>query len=152
MCLLKVISNFFGTVRIILTQQNKAILASILLFLCCVIDYVTTKVAVESDMLTIIALSAACGIGCYVAMDYSSRHSKDRTYVNVIMNDNVDAMMDFHIFLMKNHIVHTVADTYARNCIDKTLTITAFAETKSQSHLIDEYIESSPLKFKRVVQ
>ena len=152
MSLLKIISNILGTVRIILTQKNQAILASVLLVLCCFIDYITTKVAVSADMLTIVVLSIACGVGCYIAMIYSDHHSKDRTYVNVIMNDNVDAMFDFHFFLAKNHIVHTVADTYARDMIGKTLTITAYAETKAQSRLIDEYIESSPLKFKRMVQ
>lgn len=152
MCSLKIISNILGTVRIILTQKNKAILASVMLILCCYIDYITTKVAVSASQLTIIFLSIACGVGCYIAMIYSDRRSEDRTYVNVIMNDDEDAMFDFHFFLTKNHIVHTVADTYACDMIKKTLTITAYAQTKAQSRLIDEYIESSPLKFKRMIQ
>ncbi len=34
----------------------------------------------------------------------------------------------------------------------KTLTITAYAKTKSQGRLIDDYIEASGAKFKRLVQ
>ena len=152
MCSLKIISNILGTVRIILTQRNKAILASVMLILCCYIDYITTKVAVSASQCTIIFLSIACGIGCYIAMIYSDHHSEDRVYINVIMNDDVDAMFDFHFFLMKNHIDHTVADTYARDMVQKTLTITAYAKTKAQSRLINEYIEKSPQKFKRMIQ
>lgn len=152
MSLLKIISNILGTVRIILTQKNQAILASVLLVFCCIIDYITTKVAVSADMLTIVILSIACGIGCYVAMIYSDHHSRDRTYVNVIMNDNEDAMFDFYVFLIKNDIVAIAADCYTKDMTRKTLSITAYAETKAQSRLIDEYIENSPLKFKRKVQ
>ena len=33
----------------------------------------------------------------------------------------------------------------------KSITITAYAETKAQSKLIDDYIANSSLKFKRVI-
>ena len=34
----------------------------------------------------------------------------------------------------------------------KTIAITAYAETKEQSHLIDDYIAHSQSKFKRLIQ
>ena len=43
------------------------------------------------------------------------------------------------------------ADTYTLDWSKKTISITAYPETKAQSRLITEYIENSPLKFKRVV-
>ena len=36
--------------------------------------------------------------------------------------------------------------------ISKTITITAYPETKAESRLITRYIAESPLKFKRLVQ
>lgn len=36
--------------------------------------------------------------------------------------------------------------------ITKTITITAYPETKAESRLITRYIAESPLKFKRLVQ
>ena len=44
------------------------------------------------------------------------------------------------------------ADTYTLDWNTKTITITAYPETKAESRLITRYIEESPLKFKRLVQ
>ena len=75
-----------------------------------------------------------------------------REYVNVIMSDNLDAMKDFRDFLAKHHITNVAADSYTLDWNTKTISITAYAETKAENRLISEYIESSPLKFKRVIQ
>ena len=82
----------------------------------------------------------------------SEKMSKDRTYVNVIMSDNLEAMRDFRDFLAKHHITNVAADTYTLDWNTKTISITAYAETKAENNLISEYIENSPLKFKRVIQ
>ena len=72
--------------------------------------------------------------------------------MNVIMSDNLEAMRDFRDFLAKHHITNVAADTYTLDWNTKTISITAYAETKSENNLISEYIENSPLKFKRVIQ
>lgn len=82
---------------------------------------------------------------------FSEKLSKDRTYVNVIMSDNLGAMQDFRDFLATHHITNVSADTYTLDWCKKTISITAYPETKAQSRLITEYIDNSPLKFKRVV-
>lgn len=91
-------------------------------------------------------------MGCALACLFSEKLSKDRTYVNVIMSDNLEAMQNFRDFLATHHITNVAADTYTLDWSKKTISITAYPETKEQSRLITEYIEHSPLKFKRVVQ
>ena len=97
-------------------------------------------------------VSIASGVGCCFAMLISNRFSKDRTFVNVIMSDNKEAMQAFRDFLAEKHITNVCTDSYTRDWDTKTITITAYAETKEQSVLIQRYIEDSPLKFKRIVQ
>ena len=108
-------------------------------------------VAAESD-LAILIVALAGGVGCALACLVSDKMSKDRTYVNVIMSDNLEAMRDFRDFLAKHHITNVAADTYTLDWNTKTISITAYAETKAENNLISEYIENSPLKFKRVIQ
>ena len=108
---------------------------------------------VSSDSMTaILVVSLAGGVGCALACLLSDKMSKDRTYVNVIMSDDLEAMMDFRDFLAKNHITNVASDSYTLDWDQKTITITAYAETKAESRLINKYIEESPLKFKRVIQ
>ena len=85
------------------------------------------------------------------AVALSNRFSKDKTYVNVIMSDNLEAMQEFRDFLAVHHITNVAADSYTLDWSKKSITITAYAETKAQSKLIDDYIVNSSLKFKRVI-
>lgn len=85
------------------------------------------------------------------AVALSNRFSKDKTYVNVIMSDNLEAMQKFRDFLATHHITNVAADSYTLDWSKKSITITAYAETKAQSKLIDDYIANSSLKFKRVI-
>ena len=85
-------------------------------------------------------------------MALNNRLSRERTFVNVIMSDDLDAMQQFRDFLAEHHITNVAADSYTLDWSVKTITITAYAETKEESMLINRYIENSPLKFKRVIQ
>ena len=105
----------------------------------------------EGDFaLYIIAFASA--VGCWLAIGFDNKFSKDRTYVNVIMSDDMEEMKHFRDFLAEHKITNVASDTYTRDWSKKTLTITAYAETKLQSQLIDNYIANSSVKFKRVVQ
>ena len=148
----KMLDNMLGTAKTILVQHNKSILAGISLGLSNFIYFLITKNIVESDgMLSIIIVSIASGVGCCLAIAFNNRFSKDRTYVNVILSDDVDEMKKFRDFLAANKITNIINDTYDLNW-DKTLSITAYAETKDQSRLIDKYIQNNDTKFKRLVQ
>ena len=127
-------------------------MAGIALGLSNFIYFCITKNIVESDgILSIIIVSIASGIGCCLAITFNNKFSKDRTYVNVIMSDNVEEMRNLRDFLAKNKITNVITDSYDINW-NKTLSITAYAETKEQSKLIDEYIKNNSVKFKRLVQ
>ena len=149
----KMLDNALGTAKTILVQRNRCFLAGIALILSNYIYFCITKniVTTNSD-LAILVVSVASGVGCWLAMALNNRLSKDKTYVNVIMSDDKEAMQQLRDFLAEHHITNVVADSYTLDWNTKTITITAYAETKQQSMLINRYIEESPLKFKRVVQ
>ncbi|MBU3840474.1 MAG: hypothetical protein IAA25_05755 [Candidatus Ruminococcus intestinipullorum] len=149
----KVIDNALNTTKTILIQRSRWLLAGIAVGISDFIYFWITKRVVSSDsMAAILVVSLAGGVGCALACLLSDKMSKDRTYVNVIMSDDLEAMMDFRDFLAKNHITNVASDSYTLDWDQKTITITAYAETKAESRLINKYIEESPLKFKRVIQ
>ena len=151
--LAKVLDNALSTTKTIMIQRSRWILAGIAVLLSDFIYYWITKRVVSADGdLAMLIVSVAGGIGCSLACLISERLSKDRTYVNVIMSDNLEAMKAFRDFLAEHHITNVAADTYTRDWNTKTITITAYPETKAESRLITGYIENSPLKFKRLVQ
>ena len=151
--LAKVLDNGLSTTKTILIQRSRWLLAGIAVGISHFIYFWITKRVVSSDsMAAILVVSLAGGVGCALACLLSDKMSKDRTYVNVIMSDDLEAMMDFRDFLAKNHITNVASDSYTLDWDQKTITITAYAETKAESRLINKYIEESPLKFKRVIQ
>lgn len=148
----KMLDNMLGTAKTILVQHNKSVLAGIALGLSNFIYFLITKNIVESDgMISIAIVSIASGVGCCLAITFNNRFSKDKTYVNVILSDNIDEMMSLRDFLISNKITNVVSDSYNREW-KKVLSITAYPETKDQSKLIDEYMKNSDVKFKRLVQ
>ena len=153
MFLAKVVDNILNTTKAIFIQRNKAILAGISLALSTFIGYYITKIVVRSDgLVPNIVASIAAGVGCIVAVSISNKLSKDRLYVNVLMCDNIVAMQKLHNFLAEKHITNVVTDTYTKDFKSKTITITAYCETKEQSKILDEYIASMNKKLKRVIQ
>ena len=149
----KMLDNALSTAKTILVQRNRCFLAGIALILSNYIYFCITKniVTTNSD-LAILVVSVASGVGCWLAMVLNNRLSKDKTYVNVIMSDDKEAMQQLRAFLAEHHITNVAADSYTLDWNTKTITITAYAETKQQSMLINRYIAESSLKFKRVVQ
>ena len=153
MFLAKVVDNILNTTKAIFIQRNKAIFAGISLALSTFIGYYITKIVVRSDgLVPNIVASVAAGVGCIVAVSISNKLSKDRLYVNVLMCDNIYAMRELHDMLSKKHITNVVTDTYTKDFKSKSITITAYCETKEQSRILDEYIASMNKKLKRVIQ
>lgn len=151
--LAKVLDNALGTAKAILIQRGRGILAGVALAISNFIYYSVTKSIVSADSdLAILVVSIASGIGCCLAIAVNSKLSKDRTYVNVIMSDNKEAMQNLRDYLALHHITNVATDSYTRDWNTKTITVTAYAETKAESELINSYLDQSPLKFKRVIQ
>lgn len=151
--LAKVLDNTLNTAKTILVQRNRCLLAGVALGLSNFIYLSITKDIVASDStLALVIVSIASGVGCCLAVTLSNRFSKDRTYVNVILSDDKEAMKEFRDFLAENHITNVATDSYTLDWSRKSISITAYAQTKVQSRLIDEYIERSLLKCKRVIR
>ena len=149
----KVFDNALGTAKTILVQRNQCVLAGLALGLSNFIYLSITKDIVTTDStLALVVVSIASGVGCCLAVAFNNKFSKEKTYVNVIMSDDKEEMMKLRDFLAENKITNVASDSYTMDWERKTLTITAYAETKSQSRLIDEYMETSKAKFKRLVQ
>lgn len=149
----KVLDNAFSTAKTILVQRNHPFLAGISLAVSSYLYLCITKNIVTTDStLAIIIVSAASGVGCFVAVAVSGKLSKDRTYVNVIMSDDKAAMQALRDFLAQHHITNVATDSYTIDWNTKSITITAYAETREQSKLINEYIAKSKLKCKRMIQ
>ena len=148
----KLIDNALSTAKTILIQKNKLILASIVLAISNAIYFKIAKSIISDDSdLALYIVSVASGVGCGLAMLINNRFSKEKTFVNVIMSDDINAMKQLRAFLASNKITNVAADSYTLDWSTKTLTITAYAETKNQSRLIDEYLATSNFKFKRLV-
>ena len=151
--LAKVLDNTLNTAKTILVQRNRCLFAGVALGLSNFIYLSITKDIVTSDStLALVIVSIASGVGCCLAVTLSNRFSKDRTYVNVILSDDKEAMKEFRDFLAENHITNVATDSYTLDWSRKSISITAYAQTEAQSRLIDEYIERSLLKCKRVIR
>ena len=151
--LAKVLDNALSTTKTIFIQRSRWLLAGLSVMLSDLIYFSVTKSVVSADSnLAIVIVAVGGGLGCSLACIISERLSKDRTYVSVIMSDNLDAMKEFRDFLAKHHITNVASDSYTLDWNKKTISITAYPETKAQNKLIAEYIKNSENKFKRVLR
>ena len=151
--LAKVLDNALSTTKTILIQRSRWLLAGIAVVISDFIYFWVTKRVVSADgWLAMLVVALAGGVGCAIACLLSDKLSKDRTYVNVIMSDDLEAMKDFRDFLAREHVTNVAAESYTRDWNKKTITITAYVETKAESRLINQYISDSSQKFKRLIQ
>ena len=148
----KVVVNALSTTKTIMIQKSRWILAGTAVILSEFLSFwITKKIVTENGDTAMIIVSVAAGVGCALACLVSDKLSKDRTYVNVIMSDNLEAMKALRDFLAEHHITNVAADTYTRDWNTKTISITAYPDTKAESRLIQDYIKCSQLKFKQVI-
>ena len=109
------------------------------------------KVSAFDGDLALYIVAIASGVGTFLAVKISDKFSKERTFVNVILSDNREAMVELREFLKENHITNLATEGFTKGW-KKTIAITAYAETRQQSRLIDKYIKESDTKFKRIIQ
>lgn len=151
--LAKVLDSALGTSKTILIQRSRWFFAGVSVVLSNIIYlWITKKVVSADSWLAILVVAIAGGVGCAITCLLSDKLSRDRTYVNVVMSDDKEAMQQFRDFLAEHHVTNVAADSYTRDWNEKTITVTAYAETKEESRLINHYITDNALKCKRVVQ
>lgn len=130
----KVIDNAINTTKTIMIQRSRWVLAGIAVILSDFIYFWIMRNVVTSDhILTMLIVAVAGGVGCSLACFMNDKLSKDRTYVNVIMSDNLEAMKNLRDFLAEYHITNVTADSYTLDWNTKTITITAYPETKAEA-------------------
>ena len=140
-----------STEKTILTQKNKALAASILVIISQFMFYFIIKeVVTDSNILSIIVVSIASGIGSYIAFQINKKWSKDMVYVNIITSNNIDNMKSFSDYMRTEGIKVVTLDAYNDN-IEKTLTALVFANTREQSLKIDNYMEKHSGFYREVV-
>ena len=98
----KVIDNAINTTKTIMIQRSWWVLAGIAVILSDFIYFWIMRNVVTSDnMLTMLIVAVAGGVGCSLACFMNDKLSKDRTYVNVIMSDNLESMRMMKFLLKK---------------------------------------------------
>ena len=149
---LKAADNLLSTGKQILIQRQRPILAALSVVLSQIIFYrLIDKVSAYNGALALYIVAIASGVGTLLAVKISDKFSKERTFVNVILSDDREAMVDLREFLKEHHITNLATDGYTKDW-NKTIAITAYAETREQSRLIDQYVKDSSVKFKRIIQ
>lgn len=151
--LAKVFDNALNTTKTIMIQRSKWLLAGLSVVVSDFIYYWVIRRVVSADNnLAILTVAIAGGVGCAIACLISSFLSKDRTYVQVIMSDELETMKALRDFLAEHHITNVATDSYTLDWDRKSISITAYPETKAEAKLISDYIESHSVKCKRVLK
>jgi uncharacterized protein YebE (UPF0316 family) len=109
-----------------------------------------TEVVEDSNIISIIVVSVASGIGSYIAFYINNKFSKDTVYINIITSNDKDKMKDFGDCMRAEGIKVVTMPTYGDD-IEKTLTALVFANTREQSKKIDKYIEANNGFYREVV-
>ena len=118
----KVADNALSTTKTIMVQRSRWILAGFAVILSDFIYFWITKrvVSAESEI-AMLVVAVAGGVGSSLACLVNEKMSKDRTYVNVIMSDDIEEMKRLRDFLAKHHITNVAADSYTLDWNAKTI-------------------------------
>lgn len=149
----KVIDQTLSTSKTIFIQRNHGLLAAVMLSLSDLIYFTIIKnVVVADSIIPMIVTAVASGVGCWLTVGLNNHFSKDRLYVNVLLCDDKNAVKKLAEYLMTYGITCVVNDGYTKELDGKTLSLTAYAETKDQSKIIDDYVEANSNLFKRIIK
>ena len=149
--LVKIIDNVISTEKTILTQQNKAIAASILVTVSQFLFYMLiTEVVADSNIVSIIVVSLASGIGSYIAFFINNKFSKETVYINIVTSNDKNKMKAFGDHMRAEGIKVFTMPAYGDE-IEKTLSALVFANTREQSKKIDKFMEGQTGFFREVV-
>lgn len=109
-----------------------------------------TEVVEDSNIISIIVVSIASGIGSYIAFCINNKFSKETVYINIITSNDKSKMKSFGDHMRTENIKIVTMPTYGDD-IEKTLTAIVFANTREQSKKIDKYIADNNGFFREVV-
>ena len=149
--LIKIFDNIIGTVKNIFIYKNKKLLTSLMVVLSQFLFYIVIQsVASDDSLATIIVISICSGLGTYIAMFANDRLQKEATFTNILTCSCEDSITELCDYLLSNKIKYIPVDSYDREN-RPTKTVLAFAATRHESILIDQFIAASSTKFLRQV-
>lgn len=150
--LIKIVDNMITTAKSITTYQNKKLLTALLVIISQFIFYLVIKeVSNDSSILSIAVVSVCSGIGTYIMMFGSDKMTKDLTYTNIIDCKCDEDTEKLSKYLLENNIKIVPVASYNYKTNEPTKTIIAFASTRYESKLIDEFLNNSDAKYLRQV-
>ena len=147
----KIIDNIITTEKSILIRNNKAIAASIFVMISeFMFIFIIKKVVADSNIVSVIVVSIAAGIGSYITFFINNKFSKDTVFINIITSNDKTKMKIFGDYMRSEGIKVVTMPTYGDE-IEKTLTALVFANTRNQSKLIDKYVENHSELYREVI-
>lgn len=151
LAIIKMIDNVITTEKSLLTHQNKALAASILVVISQFLFYILIKeIVADNNLISMIIVSIASGIGSYIAFGINNKFSKETVYINIVTSNNKEKMKDFGDHMRAEGIKIVTMPTYGDE-IEKTLTALVFANTRNQSKKIDKYVKNNNELFREVI-
>lgn len=149
--LIKILDNMISTSKSITTYKNKKLLTSILVILSQFLFYFLIKSVVSDDsMVTIVVVCICSGVGTFIAMFLNDIVKSESTYTNILTCSCSDNIMELCDYLLKHKIKYIPFDSYNRDN-SKSISVLAFARTKHESKLIDDFVQKSDTKYLRQV-
>ena len=149
--IIKILDNIISTAKTITTYQNKKIMTSLLVIISqLMFYYLIASVVEKNDTITTLMVCICSGIGTYIAMLINDKTKRDITYTNILTCSRTESVEDLCDYLLEHKIKYIALDSYNRKKED-TLTVLAFAQTKYESSLIDQFLETSNVKYLRQI-
>ena len=146
--IIKIIDNLIATSKTLCIQRNKPIIVGLLVSVSQLLFFtVTSKVLSDGSPTAMLVVSVCAGIGSMIALPINNRFSEDITYINIITANNKNDMKELADYLRSEDIKVVSFDIE----LQTTLTILAFAKTRDESKIIDNYIDNSNEKYLRQI-
>ncbi len=141
------IDSLLITTKSIFVNKNKIPIVVFIIIISQMLLYtIISKVIMTQDITMIIVISISAGVGSGLAMLLNNKFSKDKTYINVITAKSKEDMDNLCLYLQNNKIKNIILDTVNKD-YEHTLAVMIFCETKSESKLLNDYINNNNTKF-----
>lgn len=147
LALIKVIDNVLLTAKSLATYKEQRILSSVLVVISQLIFYlVIGKVINDNTMFAIIVVSVSSGIGNFLAFLINDRLKSDSKWSMVLTSSDKEDVMRLCEYLTLHNIKH-VANHGINRKGEETIHVIAFSKTKTESRLIESYLENTDSKY-----
>lgn len=147
LALIKVIDNVLLTAKSLATYKEQRILSSVLVVISQLIFYlVIGKVINDNTMFAIIVVSVSSGVGNFLAFLINDRLKSDSKWSMVLTSSDKEDVMRLCEYLTLHNIKH-VANHGINRKGEETIHVIAFSKTKTESRLIESYLENTDSKY-----